>query len=79
MKCLRCGGNPAVEPVVIHRINEKGITGEWMCDHCISETEKLGDKFHYVHSDTCPSYCDYACNGELGFELAEKMNKFLGK
>ena len=27
---------------------------------------------HFLHSDTCPSYCDYACNAK-GFEQAEMI------
>jgi hypothetical protein len=28
----------------------------------------------YVHAERCPSFCDYACNGESGLELAKIIN-----
>lgn len=28
---------------------------------------------HYVHSKTCSNYCDYTCNGERGFTLADRL------
>jgi len=29
----------------------------------------------YVHRGRCPSFCDYACNGNRGFELAKEINR----
>jgi len=27
----------------------------------------------YVHAKNCPSFCDYACNGNRGSKLADKI------
>jgi len=27
----------------------------------------------YFHSERCPSYCDYACNGPWGFDVAKQV------
>ena len=78
MKCINCEANPETKSVcVLHRINPKGVTGEWICDNCFTLMETFEGKPHYVHSATCPNYCDYACNGERGFELAEQIMKYI--
>ena len=78
MKCKNCGANPEDQSVcVLHRINPKGQTGEWICDNCFESMELFEDKPHYVHSKTCPSYCDYACNGEAGFDMAEQIKNYI--
>lgn len=30
---------------------------------------------NYMHSVNCPSYCDYACNGQHGFNIAEDIRE----
>jgi hypothetical protein len=78
MKCLLCNADPSSEPTAsLRRINAKGIKGEWMCTDCINEVERLDGKFHYVHSFDCAGYCDYACNGQSGFDMAEQIQKHL--
>jgi hypothetical protein len=39
----------------------------------IERDEENGEAL-YVHSEGCPSFCDYACNGESGLELAKIIN-----
>ena len=39
--------------------------------------EEWGDVPHFLHSETCPSYCDYACN-PIGFEQAESIAEMAG-
>lgn len=29
----------------------------------------------YMHATNCPGYCDFACNGNKGWEIAEEINK----
>jgi len=78
MKCKNCGANPENQGVcVLHRINPKGKIGEWICDNCFSIMELFENKPHYVHSPTCPNYCDYACNGDYGFDLAEQIKNYI--
>ena len=77
-QCKNCGANPANKSVcVLHRINPKGETGEWICDDCFTSIETFEGRLHYVHSKTCPSFCDYACNGQAGFDLAEQVAKYI--
>ncbi len=28
----------------------------------------------YLHAEDCPSFCDYACNGQYGFDVAAKVD-----
>jgi hypothetical protein len=78
VECINCKANPATDSkVALFRINPKGITGEWICKDCLTLMERLDWVPHYVHSSTCPNYCDYACNGEAGFDLAEKVKLYL--
>lgn len=28
---------------------------------------------HYLHMANCPNYCDYACNGQRGFDVADRI------
>ncbi len=28
---------------------------------------------HYLHTADCPNYCDYACNGQRGFDVADRI------
>lgn len=76
--CVNCGANPATDSkVTVHRINEFGVQGEWLCGFCLfRRTEKFEGKSHFVHSPECPNYCDYSCN-KLGFIIAEQINKHL--
>jgi len=30
----------------------------------------------YMHSESCPSFCDYACNGNHGSLIAEAINLY---
>lgn len=78
MKCKNCGANPAEQSdCVLHRINPLGVIGEWICQDCLGEMETLDGVPHYVHSKDCPGYCDYACNGESGFEMAEQIKNYI--
>jgi hypothetical protein len=78
--CKNCKANPAKEPkTILWRINEKSIIGEWICQECMGCVETWEGKPHYVHSKDCPSYCDYACNRDKGFDLAEQIKKYLWK
>lgn len=38
-----------------------------------SQLEMWEGRPHYLHSDDCPNYCDYACNGQKGFDLADRI------
>lgn len=29
----------------------------------------------FMHSSTCPGYCDFACNGQKGWNIAEQIRK----
>lgn len=76
MSCKNCKANPAAPAkVILHRINPKGVPGEWICQDCLEDIEQFEGKLHYVHTKDCPSYCDYACNGQAGFDLAEQIQK----
>jgi hypothetical protein len=73
-ECKNCKANPVQDNrVSLARINPKGVDGEWICQDCLGLMELFEDKPHYVHSATCPNYCDYACNGQFGFDLAEQI------
>lgn len=37
------------------------------------QLETFEGKPHFLHSDTCGGWCDYACNGQKGFDLAERI------
>jgi hypothetical protein len=44
----------------------------------MSDMIERADNSHeviYVHADGCPSFCDFACNGESGLELAKIINE----
>lgn len=28
---------------------------------------------HYLHMANCSNYCDYACNGQRGFDVADRI------
>lgn len=79
MKCKNCDKN--IESgcvVVLHRISQKGGIREWICDECFTTNMELFEtKPHYIHSESCPGYCDYACNGKAGFAIAEQIHKYL--
>lgn len=78
IKCKNCESNPATDStVVLRRINPFGVTGEWMCQECLDCMELFEGKPHYVHSKSCPNYCDYACAGQAGFDLAEQIHNHL--
>lgn len=32
----------------------------------------------YLHRNSCPSYCDFACNGNRGSEIVERVVEVLG-
>lgn len=73
-ECKNCKANSAHDScVALERINGFGIVGEWICKDCLSIMELWEDEPHYVHSPSCPNYCDYACNGQFGFDLAEQI------
>ena len=78
-ECKNCKADPLQDSRrVLMRINPKGVTGEWVCDVCLKERlELFEDKPHYLHSATCPNYCDYACNGQRGFDLAHQIDTYL--
>jgi hypothetical protein len=78
MECKNCGAKVSNgQTTVLNRINPLGVTGEWICQECLEDIETLEGQPLYVHSKTCPSYCDYACNGERGFDLAEQVKKHI--
>jgi hypothetical protein len=39
------------------------------------ERSEEGDPV-YMHSRSCPSYCDYCCNGNRGFEIAKQIEEW---
>lgn len=76
-ECKNCKANPAHDSSVhLERINPKGVIGEWICKDCSNGMELFEEKPHYVHAPDCPSYCDYACNGQFGFDLAEQIKNY---
>ena len=80
MSCKNCKASPATDSkVILWRINSKGIVGEWICQECLDCMEMFLGQPHYVHSKNCPSYCDYACNHEEGFDMAEQIRTYLHK
>jgi len=32
---------------------------------------------NYMHSSTCNNYCEYTCNGQYGFEIADQIKEML--
>ena len=75
MNCINCQATPLHDTaVILERINVKGLTGEWICRTCLKSAESAECRFVYIHSNNCPNYCDYACNGHEGFNLADKIN-----
>ena len=78
IECKNCKANPDTQSVcVLHRINPKGQIGEWICDNCLETMELFEGSPHYIHSKTCPGYCDYACNGDIGFEIVEQIKMYI--
>lgn len=78
MTCKNCKADPSIDSTVhLRRINDFGLKGEWICTDCLESCETFNGKLHYFHSKDCPSYCDYACNGNNGFDLAEQVEKGL--
>ena len=79
-ECKNCKANPVTDAaVILTRINPKGVAGEWVCNSRLNDMELFEGQPHYVHSNTCPNYCDYACNGNDGFDLAEQIAKHAPK
>lgn len=62
-----------IHPIVGRAHSQKPIPSDWLLieDWRLEQWE---DKPHYIHSANCPNYCDYACNGKLGFEMAEAVH-----
>lgn len=77
IECKNCKVNPATDSkIILTRLNHKGVIGEWICQNCSSPdglTETFKGNPHCIHSPSCSNYCDYACNGESGFDLAEQV------
>ncbi len=40
------------------------------------ELQPNGDP-NYMHSSRCQSYCEYCCNGDYGFEIADQIKEML--
>ena len=73
--CINCSANPAKNATVhLRRINQIAIIGEWICTDCLESAELSEGEYNYIHAADCPNYCDYCCNGEYGFKLAEQIN-----
>ena len=76
--CVNCQADPSKDShVALFRINEKGIAGLWICRDCLDDMETFEGEPHYIHAPDCPSYCDYACNGEKGWDLASRVKQYL--
>jgi hypothetical protein len=62
----------------LKRINEKGVKGIWSCSDCLQIEDDLIERHEgkavYVHASNCPSFCDFACNGNWGNKLANYVN-----
>ena len=41
-----------------------------------SEEDEEDGKPVYFHSLNCPSFCDYACNGGRGTQIAEELDAY---
>lgn len=50
----------SVDPVVVPLYNEYQL-------------EMWEGRPHYLHMANCPNYCDYACNGQRGFDVADRI------
>lgn len=72
MNCTNCNSSPVHGPAtILHRINPKGVVGEWLCDMCLKSAEISKGKIFYIHTPICDGYCIYTCNIDRGFDLAE--------
>ena len=81
IECKNCKASIATkgDKLDLTRINALGLTGEWICRECLDELLELspGGKPTYMHHPDCPNYCDYACNGRKGDEIAEQIGTHL--
>lgn len=43
MECINCNKSVINHAIILHRVNEMGVVGEWMCEDCmkIHEPELL--------------------------------------
>jgi len=75
--CSNCGKTIA-EVGELTRVNRKGVPGVWSCPYCLAftdnEIESCDGKAIHVHTMDCPGFCDFACNGDWGKQLAEWVN-----
>lgn len=80
-ECSYCKAHPVKDPtIILYRINEKGITGIWICKKCYDdciETDEETNKPIFLHSNECGGFCDYACNNQ-GEKQAEQLIKSIG-
>ena len=77
--CKNCGANIASngDNLSLHRVNQFGVVGEWICKDCLDDLLEVYDGVPiYMHSPNCPNYCDYACN-QNGEEIAQQIQKYL--
>ena len=82
--CSNCG-KVIAETGRLTRVNKKGVKGVWACPECIGfdeeDVEYAGSNevkdavAIYVHKADCPGFCDFACNGKWGEQLADYVNR----
>lgn len=78
IQCKNCKACPSKDSkVILNRINPKGIVGEWICVECLDNFLEIFKEIpHYMHSRSCGEACEYGCNGNFGFDLAEQIAKY---
>lgn len=61
--------------------SRSGLTFATLRRYAKSDNMEYGDNLErpfYLHRANCPSFCDFACNGNRGFHIAEDAADFFG-